>query len=375
LNAFLLIFWSFVMKDTHTIVVTLSLLLSCALMPAWGGPPPNPTQSDIKHNTAGGTGVLNVNTGLQNTGFGSLALFRNTTGGRNTAFGYPALANNTTGEGNTATGFNVLGSNKTGSNNTASGFDAMAYSVSGNFNTAMGIFAELSNTSGSYNTAIGHYALGSNKTGNGNLALGAASGLSLVRGSNNIYLASRGKSNESATIRIGDVQKRAFIEGVRGVKTGLANGVPVYIDSNGQLGTINSSARFKENIRDMGEASQHLLQLHPVTYQYKQATEDGNKPLEYGLIAEEVQKVYPDLVAYNGKGEVETVQYHKLTPMLLNEMQRLHKQNVAQAKEIAALKQQVQAMQSQAQHLDALTVRLEQLEQVPATLRVADVMP
>ena len=111
--------------------------------------------------------------------------------------------------------------------------------------------------------------------------------------------------------------------GVSGIKTGIANAVAVVIDSNGQLGTLNSSERYKKDIHDMDEASRRLLELRPVTYHYKELSEDGSNPLEYGLIAEEVAKVYPDLVAYDAHGKIETVQYHKLTPMLVNEVQRL----------------------------------------------------
>jgi Chaperone of endosialidase len=205
-------------------------------------------------------------------------------------------------------------------------------------------------------------------------------GFNLTAGDNNIYLRNAGVATESNTIRIGNpAHTHTFLAGVRGTTTGAANAVAVVIDSNGQLGTISSSERFKKDIKDMDESSHKLLELRPVTYHYKQASEDGSNPLEYGLIAEEVAKVYPDLVAYGADGKIETVQYHKLTPMLLNEVKHLNAslqmekdKNLAQAEEIAGLKQQTQeiaflkqqmaVLQTQAQNIQALTSRLSRIE-------------
>ena len=165
----------------------------------------------------------------------------------------------------------------------------------------------------------------SKSIGDGNLALGASAGRSLTSGTNNIYMRHPGVATESNTIRIGDIaHSRTFLAGVRGRTTSVSNAVGVVIDSNGQLGTVNSSERSKTNIQDMDEASHRLLELRPVTYRYKQDSEAGNGTLEYGLIAEEVDKVYPGLVARDNDGNIETVQYHKLTPMLLNEVKRLN---------------------------------------------------
>lgn len=189
------------------------------------------------------------------------------------------------------------------------------------------------------NTAIGTSALRNNTTGGNNTAIGSRAGFNQTTGSNNIYVDNEGVAAESNTIRIGDSQTRAFIREIRGVTTGVANAVTVLIDSNGQLGTISSSRRFKEEIRDMAEASSSLLRLRPVTFRYKQHREaEGNRPLEYGLIAEEVANVYPDLVVYSRTGEVETVQYHKLTTMLLNEVQKQHQQLEKQRAENADLR-------------------------------------
>jgi hypothetical protein len=158
-------------------------------------------------------------------------------------------------------------------------------------------------------------------------------------------------------MRLGSVQTRTFIAGIRG--TPMTNGVPVVIDSNGQLGTSGmSSRRFKEDIRDMADSSRGLFALRPVTFHYKEPAADGAKPLEYGLIAEEVAPVYPDLVVYGADGQIETVQYHKLTPMLLNELQHLNRQVSTQTEQ---LNTQAQQMSVQAQQLAELKVENESL--------------
>jgi hypothetical protein len=165
-----------------------------------------------------------------------------------------------------------------------------------------------------------------NATGASNIALGDSAGIHAPPdNSNSIYIGSLGSASDSAgTIQIGTggTQTSFFAAGITGVTTGANDAVAVVIDSHGQLGTINSSQRFKEDIQDMGDASDGLLRLRPVTYRYKQAYEDGSKPLDYGLIAEEVATIYPDLVVRDRDGKIQTVQYQKLTPMLLNELQK-----------------------------------------------------
>jgi hypothetical protein len=166
-------------------------------------------------------------------------------------------------------------------------------------------------------------------------------------------------------MRLGSVQTRTFIAGIRG--TPMTNGVPVLINSNGQLGTPGeSSRRFKEDIRDMADSSQGLFALRPVTFHYKEPAEDGVNPLEYGLIAEEVAPVYPDLVAYGADGQIETVQYHKLTPMLLNELQHLHRQVSTQTQQLNA---QAQQLNTQAQQMTAVVQQLAELKAQNETLR------
>ncbi len=293
-------------------------------------------------NTATGAYTLASNTtGFANVATGYAALGSNTTGSTNTATGDAALGRNTTGSFNTANGFNALASNTTGGANTAIGYGVLSYNTTGGTNTAVGYNVLFDNTKGTLNTAIGYTALGSNTaggsnaacgaaalffntTGSGNTALGYEAGYNVATGSNNIEIGNSGTSSDSGAIRIGTAgpQTSAFIAGIYGVKTSANNAVPVLIDSNGNLGTISSSRRYKEDIQDMGDASSGLMRLRPVTFRYKKPFADGSKPVQYGLIAEEVAEVYPDLVARSADGQIETVKYQLLDPMLLNEVQR-----------------------------------------------------
>jgi hypothetical protein len=249
-------------------------------------------------------------------------------GTSNTALGSGALSSNTTGGSNTASGTNALFINTTGNENTASGVDALLSNTTGSDNTASGAFALNSNTTGYLNTAIGADALYNNTTGGNNIAVGADAADNVSGGnSNNIHIGSAGASSDNNTIRIGGGQTSFFAAGIRGVTTGINNAVPVVIDSTGQLGTISSSRRFKEDIQDMGDASGGLMRLRPVTFRYQKPFDDGSKPIQYGLIAEEVADVFPDLVARSSDGQIETVKYQVLDSLLLNEVQRLDQDN------------------------------------------------
>ena len=181
---------------------------------------------------------------------------------------------------------------------------------------------------GGSNTAVGADTL-YHSTGSNNLALGINAGYNLTTGYNNIEIGNEGVSTDDGVIRIGaqigvPSQTATFIAGINGVNVG--SGTLVFINSNGQLGTINSSIRYKEDVHDMADRSAGLMQLRPVIFRYKQPGPDGTKPIEYGLIAEEVAEVYPDLIVRNHDGEIQTVQYQKLTPMLLNEVQKQQRQ-------------------------------------------------
>ena len=337
------------------------------------------------NNTASGVEALFSNkSGSYNTANGSRALKANRSGQYNSAIGGNAMNSNISGSYNAANGFKALYSNTTGNYNTADGARALFSNSKGKFNTAIGLSALLHNGTGQRNTALGTQSLAKMSKGDSNLALGMNAGINLVKGFNNVYIANPGASFESKTIRIGrSGHARTFIGGIRGRATGMSDSVPVVIDSNGQLGTINSSARFKKDIKDMNEASRNLLKLRPVTYRYKQANDNGENPIEYGLIAEEVAEVYPELVAHSADGQIETVQYHKLTPMLLNELLVMNKRlqqaqareqaleeqlaeerqkNQQQSQQLAVLSEQVKVTQIQAANIKRLQERLSRIE-------------
>ena len=309
-------------------------------------------------NTASGYAALQDNTtGTNNTAAGVYALAFNTTGTNNTANGSQALYTNTTGTDNTASGGGALQSNTTGSNNTVNGANALTGNTTGFNNTASGALALVLNTTGTNNTASGALALESNTTGNNNIAIGVAAAYAVSGGnSNNIHIGSQGAASDNGTIRVGTpgTQTSFFAAGIRGVTTGNNDAIPVMIDSNGQLGTVSSSRRFKEDIQDMGDTSSGLLRLRPVTFRYKQPFNDGSKPVQYGLVAEEVAEVYPDLVAHSADGQVETVKYQVLDSMLLNELQKEHQQ----------VQQQTEEIRSQTEEIRQLQTRLLAVEQL-----------
>ncbi len=278
------------------------------------------------HNSAFGYGALAVNaSGLHNTALGTQALAANTSGSANTAAGLFALGNTTSGGGNTAVGWTALSGNVAGSNNTVVGSGASILS------------------SGSGNTAVGRGALNNNTSGSSNIAIGDSAGTSLSTGNFNIVVGNAGVNGEAQTIRIGTNgdQTRAFIAGVRGVTTGIGNGIAVLIDSNGQLGTVSSSRDAKDDIADMQDASAGLMRLRPVVFHYRDDHTPAGPRLQYGLIAEEVEGVYPGLVAQDSKGKTETVMYQYLGPMLLNEYQKQQRTIEALVREIAELRRAV----------------------------------
>jgi hypothetical protein len=292
-------------------------------------------------NTAIGRGALFFNTtGISNTASGLFALHSNTIGSSNTAIGFHALRSNTTGFGNTAGGHFALFSNTTGSSNAASGFGALANNTTGFSNSASGGGALHYNTTGYRNTATGESALFSNTIGQRNTAVGYGTGRYATTGHDNIFLGSgaEGVAGEGNTIRIGGTttggeepgpgqQNRTFINGIRGMTTGMDDAITVLIDSNGQLGTVSSSEAAKQDVEEIGEGSRRLLELRPVSFRYRQhAASDPRTPLQYGLIAEEVAEVFPELVVYDDEGRPETVKYHLLAPLLLHELQRAERE-------------------------------------------------
>lgn len=258
-----------------------------------------------------------------------------------------------TGAANAASGFNALQSNTTGVDNTAIGVQALRDNTTGFNNTASGDAALIRNTSGNFNTAVGVSALAKNTTGDNNTTIGSGAGKDLTTGSNNIYVANVGVAAESNTIRIGTegTQTSTFIAGIDGVNLGSGDTVVV---NAGQLGIIASSRRLKDDIRDMGEASSRLMQLRPVTFRYKKENADGARPLRYGLIAEEVAKVYPELVGYSTTGEAYTVRYHLMNTLLLNEVQKQNRQIQEQQKQIVMQQKEIAALMARLARLEAL---------------------
>ena len=280
-----------------------------------------------------------------NTASGFNALISATTASENDAHGEEALKSLTSGIQNTAHGKETLKMATTASQNAANGYQALLSELTGNNNVAHGMQALMSHTDGDDNTAIGTQA-GLNLTkGTKNVLLGKLAGQNLKSNeSKEILINNDGVTGESNAIHIGnDIdQLQTYISGIYSKTTSdLSSAIQVLIDKNGNLGTIASSRRYKEDIHDMGGASDALLRLRPVTFRYKKPDSDGSKPVQYGLIAEEVAEVYPDLVVHGKDGQVETVQYYKLDAMLLNEVQKLSRANAADQAEIATLQLQV----------------------------------
>ena len=315
-------------------------------------------------NTADGSQALHQNTtGMGNTATGYRALYGNTEGYFNTAFGAYALRSSTTLFGNTAIGYSALSQNE-GGNNTASGYRALAHNGTGGENTANGDSALLLNTTGSgntamgsgaldmnttgySNTAIGVDALNYNTTGNGNVAVGQFAGLNITTGHDNIDIGNQAAlEGESSTIRIGaqPYQTAAFIAGIYGQTTGSSITLPVIVDENGQLGTAASSKRFKTEIKPMDKTSEAIIALKPVTFHYKN---DTRGVPQFGLVAEDVAKVNPDLVVRDKNGEVYTVRYDAVNAMLLNEFLKEHRTVQELKKEVAALTAGLQKVSAQ----------------------------
>jgi hypothetical protein len=341
------------------------LLTAVFLAPlAHGVQPPNVVESDSDGNTAMGRNALLglADDGYANTAAGAAALVTNTTGFHNTALGFFALAETTTGGENSASGSYTLTHNTTGMMNSASGYAALFYNTTASESSAFGTFALLNsngnrnaafgastlynNTTGVQNTALGSQALYGNLSGFRNVAVGYRAGYS-VKGKDNITIGAInfGKSTDNGVIRIGSAnQVKTYIAGISGVKTGAASAAAVFVDANGQLGTIKSSREYKEDIRPMGSASERLYALKPVTFRYKEAYDDGTKPVEFGLVAEEVAEAFPELVVHDADGRPQTVRYDLVATLLLNEFQKAHGVIESQSAELASLRAEVAAM-------------------------------
>jgi hypothetical protein len=231
--------------------------------------------------------------------------------------------------------------------NTATGDYALFNLTTGTRNTAVGFQALNTNTTGDKNTAIGFFALQDSTTGKNNIALGYSAGI-FTAGDNNIHIGNVG-AEESDTIRIGTVaargirefQSNTYIAGISGVT--IAGGVPVIIDADGHLGSTTSSERFKDEVKPMDNASEAILSLKPVTFHYKKELDPDNIP-QFGLVAEQVEKVTPDLVARDKEGKPYTVRYEAVNAMLLNEFLKEHKTVQEQGETIGRLQKQIEAL-------------------------------
>ena len=308
-------------------------------------------------NTVLGDNALISTTGNENTAIGFQTLFTNATGNFNTAVGWEALFSNTTGNNNTAIGTGALQFNRTGTENTSTGVDALFSNTTGTNNTANGAFALANDTTGSNNTAIGEEALENNTTGSSNIAMGSNAGFNLTTGSNNIDIGNRGLSGEANAIRMGvqGTQRATFIAGIRG--TAISGAQPVLVNASGQLGVAASSARFKEAIKPMDKASEAILALKPVTFRYKHDLDPEGIP-QFGLVAEEVEKVSPDLVVRDDQGKAYSVRYEAVNAMLLNEFLKEHRKTEEQQLEIA---QQDAKIAQQQKQIEALTTGLQKV--------------
>jgi len=323
-------------------------------------------------NTAIGSGALqSFTTSNNNSAGGYYALQANTSGSYNTAFGAGALRNNQAVNGNSAFGYYALKSNTIGAYNVALGSGALQGNSRGNQNVASGNSALLNNFSGNNNTASGYEALFNNTTGSDNIALGYQAGLNVKTGNNTIEIGNKGTASDSKVIKIGieNLQSNTYIAGIYNV-TSLTGGLAVFVDSTGHLGTASSSARFKTDIVPMGSNTEKLRQLRPVTFHYRADTQGT---MRYGLIAEEVAKVYPELVVQDQNGRIDGVRYDELMPILLNEVQKQQKIVATQALKIAVEDQRAAAqdatiasLKQQLAGILAALVELQPMDQLVA---------
>lgn len=320
--------------------------------------------------------LYSATTALQDTALGSLALHNNTTGGANVGVGYQALLGNTTGGFNVAIGNNAMVANSTGGDSVAVGYTALQAHTNGFDNVAIGYGAMSLGTTGDSNVAVGKSAMafstgiqntalgdsamnaatgdfnvavgrsaGLNFAGDENIAIGHLAGQNVTSGSNNIEIGNQGRPNDGNTIRLGDtaVHKKTFVAGING--TTVSGGVAVMVNSKGQLGVATSSARYKDNVQPMEKSSEAILSLKPVSFRYKKDIDPEAIP-QFGLLAEDVAKVDPDLVARDEGGKPYTVRYEAVNAMLLNEFLKAHEKLEEQGKEISELKAAVERLEA-----------------------------
>ena len=296
-------------------------------------------------NTALGAAVLLLNNADSNTAVGAAALLLNTTGPTNTAVGVAALSSNTFGGGSTAVGYQALASQSGRGGSTAVGSSALASQTDGEANTATGA-AALESTTGSRNTANGFTAL-RDSTGNDNTALGTAAGGNVTTANNVICI--------GAGVLGANVDDSCYIGNIFGSTS--ASGVGVLVNSNGRLGTTTSSARYKDEIKPMAKASEALFALKPVTFRYKKEI-DSTGIEQLGLVAEDVEKVNPDLIVRDKEGKPYSVRYDQVNAMLLNEFLKEHKAFVEEQRKV---QEQGASIARLEQQIEALTVGLQKV--------------
>ena len=318
-------------------------------------------------NTATGAGALLSNTsGSENTANGAFALVNNTQGGANTAIGDEALLNNNTGNDNTANGRQALLNNTTGGSNTAMGESCLFNNTDGGVNTAIGVNTLQNNTHGSNNTAIGVNALGGSVTGNFNIGLGSNAGVNVTSASNVICIGADGNNVDNA----------CYIGQIFGATS--SGGTAVFVNSNGRLGTTTSSRRFKDSIKPMDQASEALFALKPVTFRYKKEVDPQRIP-QFGLVAEEVEKVNPDLVVRDKEGKAYSVRYDQVNAMLLNEFLKEHKAFIEEQRKVqeqeatiaelkSGMKTLTATVNKQASQLQKVRVQVELNKPTPRTV-------
>lgn len=353
------------LKSATLLFLIVLVFIWPGLMPKAQAVSPPPDGGYPGGNTAEGqAALLSLMTGGFNTAVGFLSLRANTTSSFNTAIGAGTLLVSTT-DNNTAIGAAALLRNNIGSANTATGTVALFYNTEGSLNTANGYQALYSNTNGSLNTAIGNSTLLNNATGTGNTAIGFAAGLSIT-GSGNVCL---GASLDG----VAAVNDTTWI---RNVYSSVATARPVYVNSSNKIGTLSSSRRYKEEIKSMSNSSEALFALKPVTFRYKKQI-DPTQTLSFGLIAEEVAEIDPELITRDKNGKPETVRYEAVNAMLLNEFLKEHRRVREQRTQIDELNSRVAIQEAtiarQRKDFETTVTKLKKdLETVVAHLKEQD---
>jgi Chaperone of endosialidase len=336
------------MKTSIRLFELFFALLCLALLPNAQAVVPPPDGGYPGFNTAEGQNALfSLTTGQGNTAVGWFSLFSNTEDSFNTGVGAGTLVFNI-GDQNTASGVVALLQNTTGSFNTANGALALSNNTEGDFNTATGEAALFLNTTGNGNTATGAGALTNNTSGGGNIAMGADAAVSVTTANNVICIGLPGQN----------VSNSCYIGQIFGATS--ASGTAVFINSDGKLGTTASSRRFKEEIRPMEQASEALFALKPVAFRYKKGI-DPQGIAQFGLVAEEVERVNPDLVVRDDKGEIYTVRYEQINAMLLNEFLKEHRRVEEQGATITQQRKDFEAaISSLRNEMETVRARLKQ---------------